>query len=134
MKQCSKCEETKNLSYFARKQASKDGVRPQCKACDQEYRDSKRQEIRDYHYRNRYGISLEQYQEKLEEQGFVCAICGTEHSENSRMKTLVVDHCHTTGQVRGLLCHSCNVTLGAAKEKEDILIACISYLRAYNKE
>ena len=49
------------------------------------------------------------------------------------MKRLVVDHNHTTGQVRGLLCHSCNVALGAVKEQEDILMACISYLKSYNK-
>jgi DNA repair exonuclease SbcCD ATPase subunit len=134
MKTCSKCDETKNLADFAKKSRAKDGLRPQCKKCDQAYRDDNQEAVRDYHYKKRYGISLEEYRAKLEEQGGCCAICGTSHSEHSRMKTLVVDHCHKTGKVRGLLCHGCNVALGAAKEREDVLMACISYLRTYNKE
>jgi hypothetical protein len=131
MKTCSKCKEEKHLKDFAKATKKKDGLRGQCKACDQAYRDKTRDHVRDYHYKNRYGISYEEYKEKLAAQNYSCEICGSTHVENERMKTLVVDHCHTTGKVRGLLCHSCNVALGAAKENEDILIACVSYLRAY---
>lgn len=134
MKKCSKCNIKKELSCFAKRSANKSGHRGQCKQCDQEYRNKNQDAIREYHYQNRYGISLEDYNKKLKEQNFSCAICGSFHVEHERMKTLVVDHCHTTGKVRGLLCHPCNVALGAVKEKEEILMACISYLRSYNKE
>lgn len=133
MKTCSKCKENKALAAFAVRSTAKDGKRTQCKACDQKYRLENQDEIREYHYQNRYGISLEQYEEKLKEQDYSCAICGSKHTSNDRMKRLVVDHNHNTGQVRGLLCHACNVAIGAAKEQEDILMACISYLRSYNR-
>lgn len=133
MKKCSKCKTTKSLSDFAKRNALKDGRRSQCKECDHRYRIANQDEVREYHYQNRYGISLSDYNLKLEEQNHCCAICGTKESNNERMKRLVVDHNHTTGQVRGLLCHSCNVALGAVKEQEDILMACISYLKSYNK-
>ena len=133
MKTCTKCKETKELKLFSALATSKDGKRKQCKACDHLYRLANQDEIREYHYQNRYGISLNEYEEKLKEQDYSCAICGSKHTSNERMKRLVVDHDHTTGQVRGLLCHSCNVAIGAAKEQEDILMACISYLRSYTK-
>ena len=133
MKTCTKCGVEKHLSDFAKASKKKDGLRSQCRTCDQEYRDKNRDAVRDYHYKNRYGISYEEYKQKLKEQHYSCEICGSKHSDNERMKTLVVDHCHTTGKVRGLLCHSCNVALGAAKENEDILLSCISYLRTYKE-
>lgn len=133
MKTCNKCKETKELKLFSAASASKDGKRKQCKACDHLYRLANQDEIREYHYQNRYGISLNQYEEKLKEQDYSCAICGSKHTSNERMKRLVVDHDHNTGMVRGLLCHSCNVAIGAAKEQEEILMACISYLRSYTK-
>ena len=133
MKTCSKCKQTKALTEFSVRSAAKDGRRWQCKSCDQKYRLANQDEIREYHYQNRYGISLEQYEEKLKEQDYSCAICGSKHTSNDRMKRLVVDHNHNTGEVRGLLCHACNVAIGAAKEQEDILMACISYLRSYNR-
>lgn len=134
LKTCSKCKQVKIAKEFAKRAKNKDGLRSQCKNCDQQYRDDNREAVRDYHYKNRYGISLEEYNDKLSVQNYSCAICGSQHVENERMKTLVVDHNHATGEVRGLLCHPCNVALGAVKEKEDILMACISYLRSYNKE
>ena len=134
MKTCSKCKLSKSKTEFAKRSSKKDGLRSQCKACDQEYRNNNQDAVREYHYQNRYGISLEQYNNKLQAQNYCCDICGSSHVEHQRMKTLVVDHCHTTGQVRGLLCHSCNIAIGAVKEKEEILMACISYLRSYNKE
>jgi hypothetical protein len=40
-----------------------------------------------------------------------------------------VDHCHTTGAVRGILCHHCNLLLGHAKDAEDTLLSAVTYLR-----
>ena len=74
------------------------------------------------------------YDEMLEIQTNVCKICGNpEKAKNNRGKTkpLAVDHCHTTGQVRGLICHDCNVLLGRAHDDINILRSAISYLEEY---
>lgn len=64
---------------------------------------------RDEHLRRLYGISQAKYEEMLDAQGGVCAIC--EEPPNGG-KALAVDHCHETGVVRGLLCSGCNGSLG----------------------
>jgi hypothetical protein len=71
-----------------------------------------------------YGINLEQYNKILSYQNNVCAIC---HQISYR--NLVVDHCHKTGIVRGLLCDSCNVTLGLMGEDIPSIERILSYLK-----
>lgn len=70
----------------------------------------------------RYGLTDAQYREMYEAQGGRCAICGR-HEE-----VLDVDHDHETGDVRDLLCHSCNITLGAAREDPTVLEAAKQYV------
>ena len=55
-----------------------------------------------------FGLTVEEYDAMLDAQHGVCAICG----KLPQKKRLAVDHNHTTGKVRGLLCPSCNRTLG----------------------
>jgi hypothetical protein len=75
-----------------------------------------------YHRLRRYGVSVEQYNEMLVKQDGKCAICRRE------FKTLAVDHCHTTGRVRGLLCNNCNLILGLCYDDVNVLKAGIEYL------
>lgn len=75
-----------------------------------------------------YNISLEEYEFALQQQNFSCLACKT-HQSNCKRKTLMIDHCHTTGKFRGLLCHNCNVALGMVKENVDILLNLIKYLK-----
>ncbi|MCS7317205.1 MAG: endonuclease VII domain-containing protein [Candidatus Dojkabacteria bacterium] len=86
---------------------------------EEEYKRLKR---RDYHLRNKYNISLTTYEEIKEFQENKCAIC---HQETTK---LVVDHDHNSGALRGLLCHSCNVMLGHARDNVEILSSAIEYL------
>jgi len=93
--------------------------------------DKYRRKIRARWYKDRYNFSLEQYEEMLEKQNNLCKICGfpeTAKTNTRGIKPLAVDHCHTTGKVRGLLCHSCNVLLGRAYDNTEILKKAISYL------
>ncbi len=80
-----------------------------------------------------YGITFRQYRLMLDEQNHKCKICGGEgfimNADRHKMK-LVVDHCHATGKVRGLLCHNCNRALGLMQDSIDILQAAIAYLNA----
>lgn len=62
----------------------------------------------------------------LHNQGNKCKICETHESEFD--KRLAVDHCHKTGKVRGLLCSSCNTSLGKFKDDPEILRRAINYL------
>lgn len=75
----------------------------------------------------RYGITVEQYQTMFVAQNGKCAICETTQFDGPGKK-LHVDHCHTTGIVRGLVCVRCNVLLGMAKDCPDRLTRAIAYL------
>lgn len=75
-----------------------------------------------------YGISTEQYDEILAVQGGVCAICKGPH--RGRGSYFHVDHNHTTGKVRGLLCHYCNTAIGSLRDDPVLLESAITYLRS----
>ena len=81
-----------------------------------------------------YGITLEWYRKILTEQNGVCAICKKLETTQIRGKTIAmsVDHCHTSGKARGLLCTQCNRGLGLFKDDPEILQSAISYLRNKN--
>ncbi len=75
-----------------------------------------------------YNITIDEYEDMLAQQAGGCAICGSCEPGNKRNKVLHVDHDHTTGAVRGLLCQSCNHMLGGAKDDTSILRRGIMYL------
>jgi len=85
---------------------------------------------RKYNYKSKYNITVEDFSILLEEQNFSCKICKT--NQNDLKKTLAVDHDHTTGKVRGLLCHKCNSALGLFKDSTESLKRAIQYLEAAN--
>lgn len=78
--------------------------------------------------KNLYGITLEDYDQRLDRQGGGCAICGAEPWTQKHGR-LHVDHDHKTSEVRGLLCFDCNVALGAFKDNQTRLLRAISYLK-----
>jgi hypothetical protein len=78
--------------------------------------------------RKKYGITLEQYQAMLEKQDGVCAVCG-EGCKSGR--ALSVDHNHTTGQLRGLLCGNCNRGIGYLQDDPELIRAALEYILSY---
>ncbi len=78
-----------------------------------------------------YGITLEQYNNLSELQNHKCKICGKEETKmlNDTKWKLSVDHCHTTGRIRGLLCAKCNVGLAKFEEDEQQFLNAIKYLK-----
>lgn len=88
---------------------------------------------RNYNLKRDFGISLGQYQEAFAAQGGVCACCRKpEVSErDGKRKWLAVDHDHTTGTFRGLLCSNCNQGLGRFKDDPGVLERAAAYLRAH---
>lgn len=75
---------------------------------------------RDRRYRNRYGISLATYEAMFELQDGRCGICRSEDTGLTD-SAFAVDHCHTTLEVRGLLCTSCNTKLGWFERHSDAI-------------
>lgn len=159
MKLCSGCGEKKELSAFSKKNSAADGLQPQCKACDsarlrevretrpaevaarkkesrnknpQPYRESwakwktnpeNQRKVRDYNLRVRYGLSLEEFEARVAAQGGLCTVasCGNPAE--------VVDHCHSSGKVRGVICKKCNWALGYAGDSVARLQGLINYLQ-----
>lgn len=77
-----------------------------------------------------YDVDHSWYMEQLTKQQHKCSICGGSgfKLKNVHRVLLVVDHCHTTGKVRGLLCHNCNRGLGLFQDNAEILSKAIQYL------
>jgi len=74
-----------------------------------------------------YGITPEKYDEMLAAQGGVCAICKNEDTKH-KSNYFPVDHNHSTGEVRGLLCSTCNTGLGLFGDSIDTLMGAAAYL------
>jgi hypothetical protein len=77
------------------------------------------------HLKRKYGITWHEYNVLLQQQGGVCAISGEVNPDGSR---LVVDHCHVSGLVRGLLTANYNRMIGIAKDRPELLRAAADYL------
>ena len=84
---------------------------------------------------NKYKITVEQRDEILKRQGGCCAVCRNKKSKSRWGDgSWYVDHCHTTGEVRGLLCRTCNVGLGHFEDNTLFLQQAIDYLNGGNRD
>lgn len=81
------------------------------------------------HLKRKYGITVEMYNMIFSRQGGKCAICETEQKDLDRR--LCVDHDHSTGKIRGLLCRFCNTGVGDFKEDVDRMFRAINYLEIH---
>lgn len=118
-KTCTKCKETKPLEDGFHKSASaSDGRASQCKQCVNSIKRGSRartytsENRQKWALKSRYGLALSDVQTMLEKQGGACAICVLPLTKHH------VDHCHSTGKVRGLLCHRCNTRLGGLDDQQ----------------
>ncbi len=136
---CSQCKEEKHIDCFPKvdpKSKSfsryKNGIKPWCKECYKKYNTKYMSKVRNSgnkiysHYFKKYGLTQEDVILMHESRNFKCDVCGKD--SDHRYDKLCVDHCHTTGKVRGLLCFSCNTLLGNAKDDIVILQNAILYL------
>lgn len=132
-KRCFACKEEKPLTEFYRSNVNY--YQKECKACNRErkYRWHKTEEGKrssaNTKLKSRFGITLEQYEEMYLAQNGKCLCCGA--SESTFGHRLAVDHCHTTGRIRGLLCKDCNVALGYLKEDKQIVENLLAYITNY---
>lgn len=82
--------------------------------------------------KNRFNITRNEYNRLLEQQNHKCAICKNSEickdRRNNKLRELAVDHCHTTGKIRGLLCYNCNRGIGHLQDSLSILREALDYL------
>lgn len=116
---CRECEATWQQEYRA---ADPEKAKEMAREHDEKFRRSGNKH--DYHLRSKYGLTLKDYERMLDQGGGGCWICGTEPTA----RRLHVDHDHKTGKVRGLLCWSCNSSIGRFKDNPELLMRAAAYL------
>lgn len=95
------------------------------------YNKEHRKEILDYHRKKKYGINNLDFNEIMDRQKGVCAIClkpETMKHQNGKIKESSVDHDHKTGKTRGLLCTKCNVAIGLMNDDSRLLKRAMNYI------
>jgi hypothetical protein len=137
-RQCNRCLKEKPWDSFSLNSNGLNGRKSICKLCSNKaetVRLKKNKEAdpesfskarREKMLRLTYGLTPEDYSKMLLAQGNTCAICKT--AENRVGDYFFVDHCHTNGHNRGLLCYHCNTLLGMCFDDIDILQSAITYL------
>lgn len=152
--ECSVCRVYQPYSEYWKDRSRTSGYSYECKACYQkraplkkespqaaiarlernrerrkrpEIRERYRKTFRTWDLKKRYGLTYEQYNALIESQSGQCAICGGDLLGLDSRK-VHVDHCHDSGQVRGVLCHHCNMLVGFARNSPTVLAKAIEYL------
>lgn len=136
IKKCSTCQVLKSLDSFNKNKTKKDGLNTLCRDCSN--KKSKRYYLlnKQMHIKkvavyksnhkakviaSRLKINESEVQAILDASNSLCAIC-------HRKTKLVVDHCHSSNKVRGLLCNSCNKGLGFFEDNVERLSSAIKYI------
>ena len=146
-RRCKTCEKLKCIDSFYRDRRSKNTIKTECKICYgrrvRAYKEAHKDEVtagaawyykksgqrhRRHHLKKLYGLTESQYTEMKERQNGACAICGI-----ISQKPLHIDHNHTTGKVRALLCTQCNSMLGYARDSVEMLRKGVEYLESYSE-
>lgn len=127
-KTCKKCMNEKPIECFS----THNGIpnaRPRCReCCSKEKRIERRKNPEkhlSYKYKNKFGLTIEDFKILLCRQGNKCAICNRDHQY---YKKFCIDHDHETGMIRGILCWNCNVGLGHFKDSTENLKGALRYL------
>ena len=119
---CCSCKREFGIASFLKSSREKTGYTNVCKECNRNYkqkwRTTKKEHLKKYRALYLYNLSEEQFK-NLEQK---CYGCGTQTN-------LVIDHCHSTEEVRGVLCSPCNLALGHIKDNTKTLENLISYLK-----
>lgn len=103
------------------------------------YRERNREAVL-YHKRNarlrRFGLEPEDLTRMLDEQGHACAICskGPLLREGKGAMSAHIDHCHTCGKVRSLLCKRCNALIGFIESDFGTFLKALNYHHEHGQE
>lgn len=119
-KECFACKVVKPACEFAPNRRARSGLQSHCKPC-------RNKKGRWWALKAAYGLTRGEYEAMCDAQGGRCAIC-LEVQESTPRGVLFVDHCHASGNVRGLLCESCNLAIGKLKDSPEVLRRAADYL------
>jgi len=118
--------------YYAENKAA--GWNKHLKAETPEERKVRTEKMRAYALKRQWGLSIEQYEQMVRDQDGKCGICKeppkAKAGRHAKVAALAVDHCHRSGQVRRLLCASCNLRLGWFEKHE---ASVLNYLKQGSK-
>lgn len=130
---CTKCKQRPRQSLTS--------TNPWCKVCNNAARKARYtpERGRKINLRDHYkGFSHEQYEEMFALQSELCAVCGRPETvvnpRTKKVQHLHVDHCHTTGRVRALLCHECNTAYGQLREDPERIRMLLFYAEKQRAE
>lgn len=139
-RRCTACSQSKGLDAFALQKGGRDGRHTVCKGCRaarerNRYREnreavlermrtdpSRRTRQRAIDLRRRYGLSVDEWESLAASQGDACAVC-------REVRPLAIDHDHTSGAIRGMLCSPCNLALGHLDDDPERAEALWRYLK-----
>lgn len=131
-KACTYCKRILPIDRFSLQTGSDVVRRPGCKECAA----NKRATYDERDLLKKYGITPDDYRAMLAKQNGRCAICLTDNPfgrldnnvRQRKRRTFSVDHCHTTGKVRGLLCARCNIAIGNFYDDPELMRAAADYV------
>ena len=154
MKQCRVCGKEKLLTDYYKRTDPRRAMSDPCRECvlaarkadyhkrkeymserARRYRKEHPEKIRDTKLRQTYNVGSDYYNEKLAEQGGVCAGCrqNVQIIWKGKVVAMAIDHDHKTGKNRGVLCMHCNRALGSLRDDINVLNNLIDYLNKYQK-
>jgi hypothetical protein len=136
MKICTKCGVQKPLSDFNKSNNKRgDGYQYYCKPCStiekRKWRNNNQLKEQNNRYKRKYGLDIEAVNALLSNQKGKCDICEEpiKIGENAHL-----DHCHTTGKIRGFLCQKCNHAIGLFGDSAKKLKSAQKYLEKYSEK
>ena len=139
LKTCKTCGEAKRRDEFDNHKLTRDKKQTSCKQCcreankaryhalTQEQKDRRVAQIK----ARKYGMTLEEMAAYVDAHGDLCDVCGrpdTTHRKATWTHKLTFDHDHATGKFRGLICSTCNVTIGNARDDPAVLRHLADYI------
>lgn len=139
LRRCCTCNEYKELDAFYNDKKGAHGKSYSCKPCvkiahdklyrtkPESYKRKKEYDTNNYFLKT-YGITSKDRDLMVSAQGGKCAIC------NNKTKYMHVDHCHTTGTIREILCANCNKGIGHFQEDIEIMKSAIDYLVKHKQD
>lgn len=129
VKVCSGCGDSKDVSCFHTHRQTRDKLRAKCKECtnkeNKQWAEENQDKRKSSHYNRTYGLSYQEIMDMHRRVNNLCEIC------SDKKELLHVDHSHSSGKVRGLLCMRCNLLLGKIEENSNLFPKLFDYLEKY---